>query len=81
MSTNTKQNLMSYLPIVITIVAYIVGFAFVWGVQSTKISAQADELQDTKDRVLQLEKVNTEILVRLGKIDSNVEFIKNKIGQ
>ena len=80
MSEATKQNLiMNYLPIVITIVAYIVGFAFVWGVQSTKISAQADELTDQKDKISTLESKLVDIQIKVERIDTNVEIIKNKL--
>ena len=79
MSNTTKQSLISYLPIVITIVAYIVGFAFVWGVQSTKIDAQGDQLQDQKDQINSLEAKISDIQIKVERIDTNVGILLRKI--
>ena len=75
MSDTNKQNLMSYLPLLVIFGSFLI----TWGVLLTKISANEKEINDSKYKISTMENKLVDIQIRLERIDANVSFIKNKI--
>ena len=50
MSSAQKQNLITWVPIFITIVAYIIVFAFLWGTFTTKTDANASAINSLQNQ-------------------------------
>lgn len=72
MSTQQKQNLLSYLPLLIA----LMGIAVMWGTMTAKIDAQEEKIQTQNEQIQTLLDMKNDVAV----IKNDMGYVKSALG-